>query len=43
MMVALKNISSLETANVQPGEEKNWGPGIPKLANVDWQNILVKK
>jgi len=43
MMVALRNISSLETANVQPGEEKNWGPGIPKLANVDWQNILVKK
>ena len=43
MMVALKNISSLETAHVQPGEEKNWGPGIPKLANVDWQNILVKK
>jgi len=43
MMVALKNISSLETAHVQPGDEKNWGPGIPKLANVDWQNILVKK
>jgi subtilisin len=43
MMVALRNISSLETAHVQPGEEKNWGPGIPKLANVDWQNILVKK
>ena len=43
MMVALRNISSLETAHVNPGEEKNWGPGIPKLANVDWQNILVKK
>ncbi len=43
MMVALRNISSLETAHVQPGDEKNWGPGIPKLANVDWQNILFKK
>ena len=43
MMVALKNVCSLETANVIHGEEKNWGPGVPKLANVDWQNILVKK
>jgi subtilisin len=43
MMVALRNISSLEAAHITPGEEKNWGPGVPKLANVDWQNILVKK
>jgi len=43
MMVALRNISSFENAKVIPGEEKNWGPGVPKLANVDWQNILVKK
>lgn len=43
MMVALRNISSLSEAHVIPGEEKNWGPGVPKLANVDWQNILVKK
>ena len=43
MMVALRNVCSLETANIIHGEEKNWGPGVPKLANVDWQNILVKK
>jgi subtilisin len=43
MMLALKNISSLENAHIIPGEEKNWGPGVPKLANVDWQSVLVKK
>ncbi len=43
MMVALQNICSMQSAVVEPGEEKNWGPGVPKLANVDWKTILVKK
>jgi subtilisin family serine protease len=43
MMVALRNISSLQNYQVQPGEEQNWGPGVPKLANIDWSNITVKK
>lgn len=43
MMVALQNICSMQNAVVDPGEEKNWGPGVPKLANVDWKTILVKK
>ena len=43
MMVALKNICTMENTVVAPGEEKDWGPGVPKLANVDWKTILVKK
>jgi len=43
MMIALKNISSLQNAHVQPGEEQDWGPGVPKLANIDWSTITVKK
>ena len=43
MMIALKNISSLQNVHVQPGEEQNWGPGVPKLANIDWSTITVKK
>ena len=43
MMVALHNICSMQNAVVEPGEEKNWGPGVPKLAKVDWKSILVKK
>ena len=43
MMVALHNVCSLQNTVIEPGEEKNWGPGVPKLANVDWKTILVKK
>jgi subtilase family serine protease len=43
MIIALRNISSLQNVNVQPGEEQNWGPGVPKLANIDWSTITVKK
>ena len=43
MMVALHNICSMENTVVDSGEEKNWGPGVPKLANVDWNTILIKK
>jgi subtilisin len=43
MMTALKNISTKQNYNVQPGDEQNWGPGVPKLANIDWNTITVKK
>ena len=43
MMTALKNISTKQNYNVQPGDEQNWGPGVPKLANIDWKTITVKK
>jgi subtilase family serine protease len=43
MIVALRNISSLSNGHVAPGEEQNWGPGVPKLANIDWSTITVKK
>ena len=43
MIVALRNISSLSNGHVVPGEEQNWGPGVPKLANIDWSTITVKK
>jgi len=43
MMVALHNICTMENTIVEPGQEKEWGPGVPKLANVDWNTILVKK
>jgi hypothetical protein len=33
----------MENTVVDSGEEKNWGPGVPKLANVDWNTILIKK
>ena len=43
MMVALHNICTMENTIVEPGQEKEWGPGVPKLANVDWNTILIKK
>ena len=43
MIVALRNISSLSNGHVAPGEEQNWGPGVPRLANIDWSTITVKK
>ena len=43
MIVALRNISNLSNGHVAPGEEQNWGPGVPKLANIDWSTITVKK
>jgi hypothetical protein len=43
MMIALRNVSSLQNVHVQPGDEQNWGPGVPKLANIDWSTITVRK
>jgi len=33
----------ITAGHVAPGEEQNWGPGVPKLANIDWSTITVKK
>ena len=40
MMNALKKVCSVQNYHVAPGDEQNWGPGVPKLAGIDWSNLV---
>jgi len=46
MLVALDNVSEfgsyLQTGNIIEGDQANWGFGVPKFCNVDWNKITEK-
>lgn len=46
MLVALDNVSEfgayLKTGNIIEGDQVNWGFGVPKFANVNWEKITEK-
>ena len=46
MLVALDNVSEfgsyLQTGSIVEGDQINWGFGVPKFCNVDWNKITDK-